>query len=113
MKKSFIVLLFVPMSAFADTIVCHFTEPFITIAYSTKNNTVFYQDAGEPAITDFAVVKFVKNGLEIKTADHEMSLFIDLSKPGNDGMSEHDYAFEAILNKKLYGGCDSKPDKKK
>jgi hypothetical protein len=107
MKKLVLASLFlIPVSGYSEILVCHFTEPFITISYDTDTNVLGYQSANdEISFTDIAVVKFEKGGLEISGSDKEVKLFVDFTKEGSDGMSDVVYLYEG-RHQGLWGGCN-------
>lgn len=106
MKTFLTVIIFAaPGLLMAETIKCNFTEPFIGIEYDPAAQTVAYSDMSGVHYVDIALVKNVANGFVIRAADHDLKLFIDTSKKGNDGMSDFIYPYEGIYNKNLYGGC--------
>jgi hypothetical protein len=98
------IILATPFSAFSETLVCQFTEPFFTVTYDTDTNIIGYQSFEGINFTDLALVKFEKGGFEVSAADKELKLFIDLTKTGSDGMSDIEYLYEGRVDK-FFGGC--------
>jgi uncharacterized membrane protein len=109
-------LVIVSASAQAEIFTCHFTEPFVTVKYTTGTQTLSYQDFGADQkkpklsaasflIRDAGVFEVRQNGKVVMT--------LTLDKKGSDGASEDVYPYSVdYVSMRGYanggqGGCES------
>ncbi|MNJ91332.1 hypothetical protein D3C87_89830 [compost metagenome] len=97
-------------TAHAHNVMCNFTEPFITLSFDNNKGLLTRYDYGGTERTVAASSSLQGHIMTVTSADSTVKLVIDLSKKGNDGMSDREYDFDAVLNGKLYGGCDEIKD---
>lgn len=110
----------VSFNSFASTTVCYFTEPFITV--KVESGSTYLNDGDKVIInnmTDLDETKISTSAImdNLIIANFESNktkidgLMIDLSKKGNDGMSDEEYQAEGLLivnGQTIYGGCNLK-----
>lgn len=106
-------LLVIAANAHADIIKCSFTEPFITVTYSTNTSeltTSSFAGEGEDVSVEKAVSFQIKGPgkFELVSAKGETRMKLDLNFAGSDGMSDFDYPYHAELTTSGFiGGCSS------
>ena len=115
--KAFItamVMTLLAQGAWAESIYCSFTEPFITVIYNSDTSMVKVNSMEEGDFELKVNVEFQPGGKIVLTdADKTHSLLIDTSREGNDGMSDYIYPFEANLDGGMWGGCETDNLKKR
>lgn len=109
------------MANSGTTLTCFFTEPFLTVTISNNSNEIIAVgdlvsvEGADQNLTGVINTK-AKSG-NIISAQFETSesrqyqLDLDLSKKGNDGMSDEEYDYEGVLNINqgvipFIGGCN-------
>lgn len=115
MKKftAFAAILSLAHVAFAETIYCSFTEPFLTVNYNSDTSKVVVASPTEGSAEFPAHMTFQKDGIlkiTVEGFDHYME--VNTTKEGSDGMSDFVYPFEGVVNGQLYGGCETDALKK-
>jgi|GEM_PF-1444431 len=106
----------------ADVFHCTFTEPFVTVTYSMAQQTLTFDEAGQP-------LKKVLNGVSFQiqsagkfalvNSQKQTVMTLNLSNQGSDGMSDDVYPFETTWSKsedgkaQQFGGCESNLLKRK
>lgn len=109
---SCVTLLF-GFNAYAETIHCSFTEPFMTISYNSDNNRIKIKSIDTGTTEIKGSMRFQKNGvLKISLEGLSQTLEINTNKEGSDRMSNFIYPFEGKMNDDLYGGCETDSLKK-
>ena len=100
----------------ADIIVCHFTEPFFSLRYSTTTGELLRSmfDGNAEVISVTKNVSFQITGpnrFELLSEDKKVLLKLDLNFKGSDGMSDTEYPYDAQYpydeTSSHWGGCES------
>ncbi len=117
MKKLIItsIGLLMSVSATADTIQCHFTEPFVHTTYDMSQLTLTYDMYGVPKNLIKSVAFQIKSAGEFQLVSKEGEVLqtLKLNNAGSDGMSDDIFPFEVKDNNKIMtanmgiGGCSS------
>ena len=108
-----IVMTLIAQGAFAESIYCSFTEPFINVTFNSDTSMVKVVSADEGDFEIKVDVEFQKGGKILLTdAEKTHSLLIDTTVEGSDGMSDYVYPFEANLDGGMWGGCETDTLKK-
>ena len=100
-----------PSAAWADVIVCSYTEPFIRTLYDTslKTMTVVHDVQPRREILNRISMREIRPGVfEFRSAAGRTVQVIERNCRGSDGMSERVYPYAAQwIARKLHGGCAS------
>lgn len=112
-----VLLSLTALSAKADIIKCHFTEPFITTTYSMTQSTLTITNDPEGEETTMKNVSFqIKSAgiFELVSSDGKVLQELIINNEGSDGMSDaiypydvKDYTWGGQHNSPLRGGCSS------
>jgi uncharacterized membrane protein len=96
-------------SAHADVIKCYFTEPFLTLTYSTTESSLAVSDPEAEATERNVSLQIMGAGaFELWNAQNIAVLRLTLDNKGSDGMSDRIYPYSAMrLPSAQYGGCTS------
>jgi uncharacterized membrane protein len=100
--------------AFADTITCSFTEPFVSSVYDMKTSKLTYTDINGTN-TEFCDVSFQIKGaalFELTDKNGTVLQSLNLNYNGSDGMSDSIYPYDVHDNSgqlpaNYAGGCES------
>ena len=99
----------------ADSIVCSFTEPFVTSTYNIEDSTLTYSEDGNGNMTFTNVTFEIKAPGEFSLvgSDGKLLQALYLNNKGSNGMSDTIYPYEVrdyspiFALKGNYGGCVS------
>lgn len=103
------------VSAHAETFRCVFTEPFVTVSYSTTTRALVLHNDGDQSSNTIKGVEFAivaKDAFVLKKGGAILA-HINHNNEGSDGMSDRLFPFEMITTLipgpagGAYGGCES------